>query len=361
MWDVLAIAPTDDPKAIRRAYAARLRQIDPDRDRAGFARLRQALEWALAGAKQPPRRLPHEEPAREPAPAAAEAPMAAIEIAPVLQARQDVPTFPATQLPAPPVLPRTHAPPPPDIVGEHANERALLIGLESALQRRDARDASQLYCRAAATGALPFGDTERMLARLFTVALEDPTFDGEAFRGLATCFGWDRSELDSVAVSAVRQRVAARLAAEDWYDGLVTTADRKTWRIPRYQTKVARLMLKRIRGFGLFRITRPALQVRLDEYTRHELWVRDRIDPAWVTTLKRRMRRRELVANAILPLFLAALLFDAVIVLVGGIIGLFEHDESSLGILLLIPVCAVLAWLIKLLLQHFVDVWRTKL
>jgi hypothetical protein len=48
MWDVLAIAPTDDAKAIRRAYAARLREIDPDREREAFARLRAALEWALA-------------------------------------------------------------------------------------------------------------------------------------------------------------------------------------------------------------------------------------------------------------------------------------------------------------------------
>jgi hypothetical protein len=210
-----------------------------------------------------------------------------------------------------------------------------------------------------------FHDAHRLSQRqepiAFTVALEDPTFDGEAFRGLVKGLGWERPELDSAAVSPVRQRVAARLAAEDWYDALVTTARRKSWRIPRYQARVARLMLKRIRGFGLFRITRPALQVRLDEYTPPEIWVRDRIDPAWVTTLKRRFRRRELVANAILPLFLASLLLDAAVVLVGGIIGLFEHDDSSLGVLLLIPVCAVLAWLIKLLLQHFVDVWRTKL
>jgi hypothetical protein len=358
MWDVLAIAPTDDPKVIRRAYAARLRQIDPDRDRAGFARLRQALEWALAGARPPPRRVAQEEPAREPAPAGDTEPMAAVEVAQALQPRHDAHVFPPSQPPAVLQSPVLAAP---VTAEERANERAVLIGLESALQRRDARDASQLYCRAAATGALALGDTERTLARLFTVALEDSTFEGKAFRGLVKSFGWDRPELDSAAVSAIRQQVATRLAAEDWYDALVTTADRKTWRIPRFQARAARLMLKRIRGWGLFRINRPALQVRFDEYTRHESWVRDRIDPAWVTTLKRRMRRRELVAGAILPLFLAGLLLDAAIVLVGGIIGLFEHDESSLGILLLIPVCAVLAWLIKLLLQHFIGMWRTEL
>ena len=127
MWDVLAIAPTDDPKVIRRAYATRLRQIDPDRDRAGFARLRQALEWALAGAKQPPRRLPQEEPAREPAPAGDTEPMAVVEVAEALQPRDDIRVFPSNQ---PPAMLQSPVPPVPAAV----EERALLIGLESALQ-----------------------------------------------------------------------------------------------------------------------------------------------------------------------------------------------------------------------------------
>src|SRR6185503_8454070 len=105
--------------------------------------------------------------------------------------------------------------------------RARLIALEQALQRGDAREASRLYFRAAATGAVPLGDTERMQVRLFAVALDDPTFDGPAFRTLAKSLGWDRPEFDSEAGSSVRQRVSARLAAEDWYDELVALADRK--------------------------------------------------------------------------------------------------------------------------------------
>jgi hypothetical protein len=351
MWDVLAIAPTDDPKVIRRAYAARLKQIDPDRDRAGFARLRQALDWALAGAKPPPRRVPQEEPAREPTPAGDTEPMAEVEVEPALRVRQDMHTFPA---PPPPALLRTPAPAAPVVAEERANERALLIGLESALQRRDARDASQLYCRAAATGALPFGDTERMLARLFTVALEDPTFDGEALRGLVKGLGWDRPELDSAAVSPVRKRIAACLAAEDWYDALVTTADRKTWRIPRYQARVARLMLKRVRGWGLFRINRPALQVRLDEYMRHEFRLPDRIDPAWVATLKRRMRRREIIASVLLTLFVGNLLLQGIVVV---IVAMFK-EGLSFAMLPFVALAAFLIWVLKHLVKSFVRVWR---
>lgn len=50
MWDELGISRCDDPKAISRAYAARLKKLDPDSDPAGFARLRGALEAALAEA-----------------------------------------------------------------------------------------------------------------------------------------------------------------------------------------------------------------------------------------------------------------------------------------------------------------------
>ncbi|MDO7833695.1 hypothetical protein Q4610_01430 [Sphingobium sp. HBC34] len=47
-WRLLGIAATQDRKAIRSAYAARLRAIDPDADRDGFAALRTARDLALA-------------------------------------------------------------------------------------------------------------------------------------------------------------------------------------------------------------------------------------------------------------------------------------------------------------------------
>ncbi len=48
MWGELGIEPTADATVIRRAYAQRLRAIDPDRDPAAFQRLREAYEAALS-------------------------------------------------------------------------------------------------------------------------------------------------------------------------------------------------------------------------------------------------------------------------------------------------------------------------
>jgi hypothetical protein len=352
MWDVLAIAPTDDPKVIRRAYAARLKQIDPDRDRETFVRLRQALEWALASARQPPRRPPPPPP--EPAPADDATPSMAVEVAQAPQPRYEVRIFPAQA----PVTLRQPPTPPPNTAEERANERALLIGLEAALQRHDAREASQLYVRAAATGALPLGDAERMLARLFTVALEDASFDGPAFRALAKSFGWDRPDLDSATVAEVRQRVMTRLAAEDWYDALVGIADRKRWWFRGRRSRVARLMLRRIRGWGLLRIDRPALRATLDALKPHEIWLRDRIAPEWVATLERRMRRRELIASAASTAFFTFLLLDAAVVIIGGVVGAIKED-ATFGILILIAVMAVLIWMLQAVVKNFIGMWRS--
>lgn len=59
IWDVLGIAPTDDRRAIRSAYAARLKAIDVEADPKAFIAVREAMEMALAAAE---RRVWHSEP-----------------------------------------------------------------------------------------------------------------------------------------------------------------------------------------------------------------------------------------------------------------------------------------------------------
>ena len=50
-FGTLGIAPTDDVRAIKRAYAQALKRCRPDDDPQGYQRLREALEWALEWAR----------------------------------------------------------------------------------------------------------------------------------------------------------------------------------------------------------------------------------------------------------------------------------------------------------------------
>lgn len=60
-WKLLGIEPCSDERAVKRAYAAKLKQIDPDSDIQGFTRLRDALQTARYDARYRKEREEHPE------------------------------------------------------------------------------------------------------------------------------------------------------------------------------------------------------------------------------------------------------------------------------------------------------------
>jgi hypothetical protein len=80
-WQVLGIAPTEDTRAIKQAYARALKQTRPDVDPEGYQRLRECYEWALGWVEwkreHPEESADESEDADEPAPIAVRMPEAA--------------------------------------------------------------------------------------------------------------------------------------------------------------------------------------------------------------------------------------------------------------------------------------------
>jgi hypothetical protein len=350
MWDELGIAPCDDAKTIRRAYAARLRKLDPDRDPEAFARLRSAFERALDGAARNGSRRSSD--ASPPTSAQSDADPAADDLrtAPRSEAEPDRSETAAAHSKAPTEkVQKAALPSPPASDYDDIRDRALLIALDAALRRRDAAEATALYYRAAATGALSLERAPDVIERLLAVAVDDRTLGAAAFRHLTRTVGLATPQSRAPVASELRQRVLARLRAEDWYDDLLTTAEQRKGRIARRRRKIARLVLGRIGRHWHPRVDKTALRTWLDQYKTHEVWLEDRIDPLWVNKLDRRLRRRELFGLACYTLFIGAMLIQfahlSIVAIIDGV--------GPLWPLLVGPfLAAFFLWILKLLLTE---------
>jgi|SRR5579872_6896235 len=340
MWDELGIGPCDDPKAVRRAYATRLKNLDPDEDIAAFARLREAFEWALAeiddGAS----------PQFQPSRARSSEPDTGHHVGndfgalkPIGDGSRD------------PVVRRSDEPAPDDAstaplewLDVSASERTMLEAFEGALARRDAGAALSLFYSA----TLPLQDALAQIDRLFALLVDDPTVEPAAFRDFASIFRWDRLAEDPGTSAELRQRVLARLAAEDWYDSLVAAAAPRA-PVSRKQANVARLLLRRIGRYRIQRVDRAEFKARLDELRIHQTWLRDRIDPAWANTLRKRWRRREIFRLAFFSLVIAAMTLNGIRVFA------IEAGSGtlSIGAVAFAPFAAAfLLWILKVLVTE---------
>ena len=335
MWDELGIDPTDDQKAIRRAYAARLRKLDPDYDVQAFTRLRVALERALAGVAHAPVPKAHASLATD----------ASEDLSDVL----DLPSaaepggLAAGDARMESALPSGAASIVPDWVADAAADQALLDELDHAFMSCDAPSAVKLYHRAAATGAVPLGGGSRLLERVLSLAVDDKTIDDADFLAFVRAFGCDQSNFWSVQ-SETHKRVMARLVATDWYEARLAVADRRKGET-RKQARLARLILGRIGRYWMPRVDRGALRSSLDEYHIHEKLLSYRIDPAWIATLEARLRRREIAGAGSLILLLGGLLINGIVQLALEVVSGASLRDSLLAAAL---ISLGLGWIVKI-------------
>ena len=296
-WDELGIEPTGDRKAVRRAYAARLKDLRPDEDPAAFARLRPAYERALADATSWEAMEPADpEQVAEPAgwesagwePGAwetdASAPADVRPVSPPPSGSEPPAALRTTPAAAEP------EPLPTDLSGEleDARQHAAIAKISNLLHRRDVAGAADALVAARNRGDLLLSqDMALSDAILAALAYEDALPDGSLIHA-ASRLGWNGKNTDGVSQSPVLSRVQDRLAAEEWVVKLRRQGS--GWRawLGGHRAGAARLMLGR--GWPLLSWLlppEPYLSLFMNEYSFHEKWAQQRLDAQRIRLLRR--------------------------------------------------------------------------
>ncbi len=280
MWDVLGIEPTGDPKAIRRAYAARLRAIDPDRDPGAFQTLRAAYERALRESERAERQR------------AAAAPQ------------------PAAQPHAepPPAQPRAEAreikaePPPPS--PEDVERQGLIRAINAALQQGDTLGALDVFDRAQARGLVRLGERDMALQGIMRAVVADRTIPAEAYLAVMKRIGWDALPTAYEMGAEIRRAATARAEAEAWYVELARwqegpirprmtlndpLAGLAVWIKRRRERLYARLLLDG-RWFLLSETTAAGLRLKLQLHQHYKSWIGQRFVEADIARAEAMLR-----------------------------------------------------------------------
>jgi len=183
MWEELGIPATNDPRVIRKAYAARLRLIGKSGDRVAFQRLREAYERALVLAEG---RCASKN----------ELPVPAIRLLRLTAAEKVEVAKPVEA----------------DVV--------LVNQIQSAVAARDIQSALTLYERGLARGTLPVGKHGTVLDYIMAGPVADISLDPNTFIGLLKRVGWEDARLGQ-SISSIRSTAISRLDAERWLKHLI--------------------------------------------------------------------------------------------------------------------------------------------
>jgi hypothetical protein len=286
MWETLGIAATGDSAAIRRAYVARLRSIDVERDPAAFIRLREAYENALAAAARGD--VWDDEPAEdagddtfwEDDPESEPADAEPVDVKPA--ERQSI------------VLrtdDREAAPRPLDRAEELEDEPDPDIAIDEALAGAGVPAAWRLFEHYMATGAVRLNEQADLVWKLVNAALHDTAPGAEAtFRSiLATVDAARAGREDDLA--ELRSEIAARRAAETWRDELERSARKRALGAKRFPVRGARVVLGEKSRYGQNRAQFDAIQKLLGEYRPHERWLALRLGGERLAALEQQLQR----------------------------------------------------------------------
>jgi hypothetical protein len=210
IWRELGIEQTKDERQIRRAYALRLKALDQQADPAGFERLRNAYERALARARE-------DEADRHDGPVAAET--------------DPGPTAPSPEEAAP---------------RDEEDERTQRIkrAIDDALRSRSVEDVATLLQSPDAHIHLSLTDYQTAIEHLKALLLSDETIRGNDFLAVAAKFDWDGATVRHASrMSRLDHALINRLSAESWWARINDLATTIPAAAPEGLVQAARILL----------------------------------------------------------------------------------------------------------------------
>ncbi|HEX2593269.1 MAG TPA: hypothetical protein VHL34_17335, partial [Rhizomicrobium sp.] len=273
IWTELDIAPTDDAKLIRRAYATRLRAIDPDANPVAFQNLRTAYDRALTMS------------ARAAQKAATSEPDADTE---VLSDEED-----EDDTDAPLFQP---APEPPRELTPEEQERATFeTDVNTALAAGDSRTALALLTSALARGLITLGNREYALQAIMPVIVRDGSLSPEEYLAALEKIGWNSVPRATDPFSQVRHAAISRANAERWFQALRTKSEQQPWPFAPYPdapndnwfTRYRKFRIANLLLHGTWCLPRASLGVamlgrELDLFHHHAGFIRHRFDERYI-------------------------------------------------------------------------------
>ena len=144
----------------------------------------------------------------------------------------------------------------------------------------------------------------------------------------------------------------ARLDAEDWYDELVAAAARRKGRVARHRAKIARYLLARIGQYRQPRMDTVVLKTWIAQYRQQQAWVDDRIDPAWIAKIERRLRRRQIFGLCFFGLFIGGLLVNFAAV---SVVAVIKGDIPVEGAIIGLGTAVFFGWILKLIVGEIIS------